>query len=249
MPPVCSGGAAIVRSRALKTGSTRTGWQAAGAAWPPAGARALETELLYERLADAGYDYGPCFQGLACAWRAGDAIYAEVQIESEQLADTAGFGVHPAVFDSMLHVALAIALDDRHDEELEVPSAFSGVRLLGSAAGALRVRIGRSENGGAWSLLAFDRHGALRRFRCGRSRCGPSTEPSCGSPGRPATMLSTSSAGWSSRTRPSTAPGREWWRSAGPRTSGRQASSWCARRICRGSRTRSRAACRRRSSC
>jgi acyl transferase domain-containing protein/acyl carrier protein len=132
----------------------------AGDAWLPAGACALDTELLYERLADAGYDYGPLFQGLGAAWRAGEEFYAEVEIESEQMPDAEGFGVHPAVFDSMLHIALLAALDDRHDRELEVPSTFSGVRLLGRATGALRVRIGRSENDGALSLLALDERGA-----------------------------------------------------------------------------------------
>ena len=39
------------------------------AAWPPAGAVPVDVAGLYERLADAGYRYGPAFQGLHAAWR------------------------------------------------------------------------------------------------------------------------------------------------------------------------------------
>ena len=45
-----------------------------GGVWPPEGAQELDTEFLYDRLADAGYDYGPTFQGLRRAWRAGDEL-------------------------------------------------------------------------------------------------------------------------------------------------------------------------------
>ena len=131
-------------------------------AWPPAGARELDTELLYERLADAGHDYGPPFRALRSAWRVGAELYAEVALESERMSgEVEGFGVHPALFDAMLHPVLAAALDDGHGGELEVPSVFSGVRLLGGRTeGVLRVRVGRSENGGALSLFALDAHRA-----------------------------------------------------------------------------------------
>src|SRR6185436_10749996 len=36
--------------------------------WPPVNAVALDVEDLYPRLAEAGYGYGPAFQGLAGAW-------------------------------------------------------------------------------------------------------------------------------------------------------------------------------------
>src|SRR5947209_7916582 len=34
------------------------------AEWPPAGTNTLESGTLYDRLAEAGYEYGPAFQGL-----------------------------------------------------------------------------------------------------------------------------------------------------------------------------------------
>ena len=51
-----------------------------GGVWPPEGAEELDTEFLYDRLAEAGYNYGPTFQGLRSAWRVGE-LYGEVVLE------------------------------------------------------------------------------------------------------------------------------------------------------------------------
>jgi acyl transferase domain-containing protein/NADPH:quinone reductase-like Zn-dependent oxidoreductase/acyl carrier protein len=130
-----------------------------GDTWPPEGAQELDTEFLYERLADAGYDYGPVFQGLRRAWRMGDELYAEVALESEQALDAGGFGVHPALLDTMFHTAFLGALDEGRGSELELPSAFSGVQLFGRTASVLRVRIGGNANDGGPNLTAFDEAG------------------------------------------------------------------------------------------
>ena len=42
--------------------------------WPPEGAEPLGAELTYERLGDAGFDYGPAFRRLRAAWRRGDEL-------------------------------------------------------------------------------------------------------------------------------------------------------------------------------
>ncbi|MGC4792444.1 polyketide synthase dehydratase domain-containing protein, partial [Micromonospora sp. DT178] len=61
--------------------------------WPPAGARPVAVDGLYERLADSGYVYGPVFQGLRAVWRAERDVYAEVTLSEQVEAD--GFGLHP----------------------------------------------------------------------------------------------------------------------------------------------------------
>jgi candicidin polyketide synthase FscB len=148
-------------SGALMNGHCALGAErSVGDIWPPEGARELETEILYERLADAGYDYGPAFQGLRAAWRAGDELYAEVGLESEHTPDTAGFGVHPALLDAILQTASLDVLDGGHSSAPQAPSAFAGVRLLGRDATVLRVRVSRDGNEGALSLTAFDEGGA-----------------------------------------------------------------------------------------
>ncbi|MGW7194494.1 acyltransferase domain-containing protein, partial [Streptomyces sp. NPDC054838] len=44
--------------------------------WPPPGAAPLPLDGAYETLRERGLAYGPAFQGLAAAWRLGDALYA-----------------------------------------------------------------------------------------------------------------------------------------------------------------------------
>ncbi len=136
----------------------------AGEVWPPVGARELDTEFLYDRLAETGYNYGPTFQGLRSAWLLGEELYGEVVLESERSlgsGTTEGFGVHPALFDATLHAVFLRALDEQASE-IEVPFAFSGVRLVGrEGASVLRVRLSRNaENAKALSLVALDEDGA-----------------------------------------------------------------------------------------
>ncbi|MFI7143995.1 type I polyketide synthase [Nonomuraea sp. NPDC050022] len=107
-------------------------------AWPPAGASAVAVEGAYERLADAGYDYGPAFQGVRAVWRQGDELFAEVALADD--VDVAGFGLHPALFDAMFHPMLIADPSD----ELRLPFEFRGVRLPAAGARALRLRLSRS---------------------------------------------------------------------------------------------------------
>ncbi|WFE35244.1 type I polyketide synthase [Micromonospora sp. WMMD975] len=124
-------------------------------AWPPAGAAPVDTESLYDRLATAGYGYGPAFQGLRAAWRAGDDVYAEVALPDEQHPDADRFTVHPALLDAALHATAATAttLDEAH-----LPFEWSDVRVFATGATSLRVRL-RQVTGGI-SMLVTDEAGA-----------------------------------------------------------------------------------------
>ncbi|MFL6161134.1 MAG: type I polyketide synthase [Jatrophihabitantaceae bacterium] len=103
--------------------------------WPPAGAVALPVAEGYAELADAGYGYGPAFQGLTGLWRAGAELFAE--ITAPDGVEVAGFGIHPVLFDSALHPLALTATGT----ELLLPFAFQGVRLAATGASALRVRL------------------------------------------------------------------------------------------------------------
>ncbi|WP_189136022.1 type I polyketide synthase, partial [Wenjunlia tyrosinilytica] len=103
--------------------------------WPPNGAAPVDVEALYPRLAAAGFDYGPAFQGLRRAWRRGDDVFAEAVLDPG--TPTARYGLHPALFDAALHAAGL--LGDRTAGEL--PFAWHGVTLHTPGAGALRVRL------------------------------------------------------------------------------------------------------------
>ncbi len=119
--------------------------------WPPAGAEPLEAEYLYDRLAEAGLDYGPAFQGLSRAWKRGEELYVEAALDEGQAAEAAGFDLHPALLDAALHATLIEGLDSG-GESLRLPFAWQGVALAGSGATELRARLVPHEKGIAISL-------------------------------------------------------------------------------------------------
>ncbi|MFI1000543.1 type I polyketide synthase [Streptomyces galbus] len=110
-------------------------------AWPPAGATELPTEDLYERLAEAGYAYGPAFQGVSRVWRSGEELYAEVRLPQEQRAGAAGFGVHPALLDAVLHPLVLHAAETAGDGAVRLPFAWTGTELRATGATELRARV------------------------------------------------------------------------------------------------------------
>ncbi|MGC4809203.1 SDR family NAD(P)-dependent oxidoreductase [Micromonospora sp. DT228] len=114
-------------------GPTPAAW---AAAWPPAGAAALDVDEAYGRLYALGYEYGPAFRNLRSLWRAGDDIFAEVAL-GEDLTGT-GYVLHPALFDAVLH---PVVLDAPTGAGIRLPFSFAGIRLRAVGASRLRVRI------------------------------------------------------------------------------------------------------------
>jgi acyl transferase domain-containing protein/NADPH:quinone reductase-like Zn-dependent oxidoreductase/acyl carrier protein len=114
-------------------GSMSTGAAPAGGlgSWPPPGAQPVDLDGFYASVADRGYGYGPAFQGLRAAWRAGDVVYAEVESSAD------GFGIHPALLDAVLHPLLLGTAGDG----LLVPFSWADVTLSATGATTLRVRI------------------------------------------------------------------------------------------------------------
>ncbi|MEU3664531.1 type I polyketide synthase, partial [Streptomyces sp. NPDC032940] len=108
------------------------------AEWPPREAEAIAVEDAYARLSDIGYDYGPVFQGLRALWRDGADVYAEVELPDETA--TAGFGIHPALFDAALQSGAAVLLLEGENGERKMPFSWSGARLAHPGATRLRVR-------------------------------------------------------------------------------------------------------------
>ncbi|MFJ2420772.1 acyltransferase domain-containing protein, partial [Streptomyces brevispora] len=109
-------------------------------AWPPKGATAIDVEGAYDLLSERGYGYGPVFQGLRAAWTSGEELYAEVALPDSAHDDAQRFGLHPALLDAAMHVAL---IDDGSgtDESTVLPFAWTNVALHAAGASALRVRI------------------------------------------------------------------------------------------------------------
>ncbi|MHA4820389.1 polyketide synthase dehydratase domain-containing protein, partial [Streptomyces aculeolatus] len=106
------------------------------ATWPPPGAEPVDLDGFYPGMAEAGYGYGPTFQGLQAAWRRGDQIYAEVELPEQAREQAGRFGIHPALLDAATH---ALALAAPADGGMRLPFAWAGLTL--AAAGATQVRV------------------------------------------------------------------------------------------------------------
>ncbi|WP_422070527.1 type I polyketide synthase [Streptomyces orinoci] len=131
---------------------------APGEDWPPPGAEPVPLEGFYERLAAEGLDYGPAFRGLSRAWRLGEAVFAELALDRTARAGAGAYGVHPALLDSALHLALLDgALAGR--SRLRIPFAWQDVSCHGAGAPALRARLTPAGTDSV-SLALWDEHGA-----------------------------------------------------------------------------------------
>ncbi|MBA0052500.1 SDR family NAD(P)-dependent oxidoreductase [Streptomyces sp. AJS327] len=129
-------------------------------AWPPPGAEPVDVSGFYSAAAEAGYGYGPAFQGLRSVWRSGDEVYAEVALPGGQRESAARFGLHPALLDAALQArGFAVPGADGEEEALRLPFAWTGVTLLAGGADRLRVRL-RATDADAISLALADSAGA-----------------------------------------------------------------------------------------
>ena len=160
-----TGGWTCHASGVLLTGELPSEDDASGALppeWPPAGVEELDVEFFYDRLAEAGFGYGPVFQGVRGAWRGDGEVFADVALEDDAARDASRFGIHPALLDAALH---GLALLDGADGSalgggVALPFSLNGVSLHREGVGSLRVRLARAE-GDAVSLAAFDETGQL----------------------------------------------------------------------------------------
>ncbi|MFJ3533761.1 type I polyketide synthase, partial [Streptomyces sp. NPDC090132] len=109
------------------------------ASWPPPGAETIDVSDFYEMYRQGGFAYGPSFQGLRRAWRAGDEVFAEVALTEPHAADAAAYGLHPPLLDAALQALTFVALDGSGRSRL--PFSWSGVCLYASGASSLRVRL------------------------------------------------------------------------------------------------------------
>ena len=96
--------------------------------WPPH-AEPVDLHAFYENLDDAGFAYGPAFQGLQAVWRDGDTLYAEVSAPGDTR-----FALHPALLDAAVQ-AVTIA-----DDRARMPFSFVGISPWRSGEQA-RVRL------------------------------------------------------------------------------------------------------------
>ncbi|WP_234381766.1 polyketide synthase dehydratase domain-containing protein, partial [Streptomyces dysideae] len=111
--------------------------------WPPAQAEQVDLDGFYDRQLDAGYAYGPAFQGVRAVWAKGEEVYAEVVLPEGQTPE--GFGIHPALLDAALQTTgLLPSAGGTAPGTTRLPFAWNEVSLYASGATALRVRAART---------------------------------------------------------------------------------------------------------
>ncbi len=104
--------------------------------WPPADGTPLDVHGVYRRLLHAGLGHGPVFQGLGAAWQCGDDIWAEVDLPED--VDPAGYVLHPALLDAVLHAVLPTSGDG---PRLRLPGSMSGLSVHAPGGSKLRARV------------------------------------------------------------------------------------------------------------
>ncbi|WP_433796196.1 SDR family NAD(P)-dependent oxidoreductase [Actinoplanes sp. CA-252034] len=126
--------------------------------WPPAGADPVPLTGVYDRLRDLGYGYGDAFRGLTAAWRHDGDLLVEVELPAGTRDSAGQYGVHPALFDAVLHGVVLDAADRSGADEIRLPFAWSGIELYAVGAAALRARITPS-GADTVTVALFDRAG------------------------------------------------------------------------------------------
>jgi acyl transferase domain-containing protein/short-subunit dehydrogenase/acyl carrier protein len=118
---------------------------AAEADWyagPSPDSQTLDITTAYDGLARRGYDYGPAFRALRTIRCSGDEVFADIELDTEQVADATAFDLHPAVLDAAVQAAL-VGLFHSADDTL-LPFSWSGVTLHAVATPTVRARISRT---------------------------------------------------------------------------------------------------------
>ncbi|GAB2331431.1 type I polyketide synthase [Streptomyces variabilis] len=127
------------------------------AAWPPAGAERIGTEDLYDSFTDAGFDYGPAFRGLREVWRRGHDLFALATLPESAEAAGAGFTLHPALMDTVLHAAVAGGTVPVTGGQGWMPFSWSCVHAPGACGATVRVHLTAAAEGVVSLTLADER--------------------------------------------------------------------------------------------
>ncbi|MBJ8343023.1 SDR family NAD(P)-dependent oxidoreductase, partial [Antrihabitans sp. YC3-6] len=124
--------------------------------WPPPGAEPIGVDAVYAELEAVGFDYGPTFRGVRAAWRRDGAVFAEVALDPETYPDAGSYGLHPGLFDSVLHGGAVVAFGDSGSGRMLF--SWNGVRRYQDGVTALRVRVAVGGES-AWTIAAVDGYG------------------------------------------------------------------------------------------
>ncbi|WP_455568927.1 type I polyketide synthase [Streptomyces griseochromogenes] len=109
--------------------------------WPPPDAVPVDLTGAYDRLAGAGYAYGPALRCVRAMWRQGDDLLADVQLPDAAVEEAQRYGVHPALLDAAVHAPLLAPADPGESGPARLPFVWRGVSRHAAGVTALRVRL------------------------------------------------------------------------------------------------------------
>ncbi|MCZ0973667.1 polyketide synthase dehydratase domain-containing protein [Streptomyces albulus] len=165
--------------------------------WPPRDAQVVDIDGLYDRYRANGLAYGPVFRGLRAVWRRDTEIYAEVALP-DGVTDADAFGLHPALFDAVLHGTLFASADG--DDRSLLPFAWNGASCTPPALPACACGSPPAAPTRWRSPLSTPR--AARSSPSNPSHCAPPAP----TPAPRTAVTSTPSSAWTGRPAPSTPP-------------------------------------------
>ncbi|KJS51743.1 hypothetical protein VM98_35490, partial [Streptomyces rubellomurinus subsp. indigoferus] len=90
------------------------------------GAEPVDATGFYPAMLDAGYRYGPAFQGLRAVWGRGEEVFAKVALPDGRDPQADPFGLHPA---RLVELSKAHRLQ-RGFEERRVESEAVGLLVM-----------------------------------------------------------------------------------------------------------------------
>ncbi|MGV9316734.1 SDR family NAD(P)-dependent oxidoreductase [Streptomyces sp. NPDC003691] len=128
-------------SRPEESGADESGGDRAP--WPPADARPVDIDGVYDYLTSKGYHFGPMFRGLRAVWLRGRDLFAEVALPDHVRPDARDYRLHPSLLDAAMSATDFLGGRKPQDAGAgQLPFAWSGVRLHSAGGhGRLLARI------------------------------------------------------------------------------------------------------------
>ncbi|MFE7778355.1 type I polyketide synthase [Streptomyces sp. NPDC057445] len=109
--------------------------------WPPADARPVDIEGVYDYLTAKGYHFGPMFRGLRAVWLRDRDLFVEVALPDHAEPAARDYRLHPSLLDAAM--SATDFLGGRKPQDIgagQLPFLWTGVRLH-SAGGRSRLRV------------------------------------------------------------------------------------------------------------
>ena len=101
---------------------------------PPADAAPIDVDERYRLLDAVGYGYGPAFRGLRALARRDNEFFVDAALPDA--VDDAGFGIHPALLDAVLHPLAPLDAGS-----IRLPFTWRGVTAHAPVRGPVRARL------------------------------------------------------------------------------------------------------------